>query len=177
MTIRIGNAPCSWGVEFADDPRNPSWQQVLKDCAEAGYRGIELGPIGFMPEDPGVLSDALAEHELSLIGGVVFRPFHDPSRWDEVEDSAIRTARSLHAGSSHRATFHVSVRAAKDMSLRPRVMRCSVMRRFRALTSGQLLSAELGTVSIAWPAVGPCVTTSPPFSLAKILTPCWPSAL
>ena len=23
--IKIGNAPCSWGVEFADDPRNPNW--------------------------------------------------------------------------------------------------------------------------------------------------------
>ena len=38
MTIRIGNAPCSWGVEFANDPRNPDWQTVLKDCAAAGYR-------------------------------------------------------------------------------------------------------------------------------------------
>ena len=39
MTIRIGNAPCSWGVEFADDPRNPAWRSVLKDCADAlsGY--------------------------------------------------------------------------------------------------------------------------------------------
>ena len=89
MTIRIGNAPCSWGVEFADDPRNPTWKQVLQDCAEAGYRGIELGPIGFMPEDPDVLGDALAEHDLSLIGGVVFRPFHDPSKWDEARDAAL----------------------------------------------------------------------------------------
>ena len=64
MTIRIGNAPCSWGVEFADDPRNPPWRQVLGDCAAAGYTGIELGPIGFMPEDPAVLGEALAEHGL-----------------------------------------------------------------------------------------------------------------
>jgi len=45
MSIKIGNAPCSWGVEFADDPRNPSWRQVLKENAEAGYSGIELGPV------------------------------------------------------------------------------------------------------------------------------------
>jgi inosose dehydratase len=32
---------------------------VLKDNAEAGYTGIELGPVGFMPEDP-PLADALA---------------------------------------------------------------------------------------------------------------------
>jgi len=102
MTIRIGNAPCSWGVEFADDPRNPAWRQVLADCAAAGYRGIELGPVGFMPEDPGVLGEALAANDLELIGGVVFRPFHDPSKWDEVQDAAQRTCKALVAhGARH----------------------------------------------------------------------------
>ena len=102
MTIRIGNAPCSWGVEFADDPRNPSWQSVLKDCADAGYQGIELGPIGFMPEDPAILSDALAERGLDLIGGVVFRPFHDPKAWADVLDASLRTCRALKAhGAKH----------------------------------------------------------------------------
>ncbi|MCX7888937.1 MAG: sugar phosphate isomerase/epimerase [Rhodobacteraceae bacterium] len=95
MAIRIGNAPCSWGVEFAGDPRNPDWRTVLRECAEAGYRGIELGPIGFMPEDPGQLAEALDRHDLALTGGVVFRPFHDPAAWDEVMGAAIRTCRSL----------------------------------------------------------------------------------
>jgi inosose dehydratase len=100
--IRIGNAPCSWGVEFAGDPRNPTWQQVLQDCAAAGYKGIELGPIGFMPEDPAILSEALAENDLTLIGGVVFRPFHDPAKWDEVMDAATRTCKALVAhGAQH----------------------------------------------------------------------------
>ena len=102
MTIKIGNAPCSWGVEFADDPRNPSWVRVLDECRVAGYDGIELGPIGFMPEDPAVLGDALAARDLQLIGGVFFRPFHDPSKWDEVRDAAIRTCKSLLAhGAKH----------------------------------------------------------------------------
>ncbi|KII12648.1 sugar phosphate isomerase/epimerase [Phaeobacter sp. S60] len=97
MTIRIGNAPCSWGVEFAQDPRNPDWRSVLKDCAEAGYKGIELGPVGYMPEDPAILRDALAEHDLELIGGVVFRAFHDPDQWDDVLDGAHRTCKALKA--------------------------------------------------------------------------------
>lgn len=102
MSIRIGNAPCSWGVEFAGDPRNPTWQTVLAECAAAGYRGIELGPIGFMPEDPALLADGLSQHGLTLIGGVVFRPFHDPAAWDEVMDAAVRTCRALKAhGAEH----------------------------------------------------------------------------
>ena len=97
MSIRIGNAPCSWGVEFADDPRNPYWRNVLRECTEAGYEGIELGPVGFMPEDPVELSEALDEFNLELIGGVVFRAFHDPDQWEDVLDGAIRTCRALKA--------------------------------------------------------------------------------
>lgn len=102
MNIRIGNAPCSWGVEFANDPRNPSWLHVLDECRDAGYRGIELGPVGFMPEDVTILADALSERDLELIGGVVFRPFHDPGKWDAVLDGAVRTATALRAhGARH----------------------------------------------------------------------------
>ena len=102
MAIRTGNAPCSWGVEFAQDARNPTWRSVLKDCSDAGYKGIELGPVGFMPEDPAILGDALDEHELELIGGVVFRAFHDPDAWDDVMDGAVRTCKALSAhGARH----------------------------------------------------------------------------
>ncbi len=100
--LHIGNAPCSWGIEFADDPRNPPWRKVLSDCAEAGYRGIELGPVGYMPEDPARLGEALAEFGLSLTGGVVFRPFHDAAQWDQVWDGAMRTCKALVAhGARH----------------------------------------------------------------------------
>ncbi len=102
MSIRIGNAPCSWGVEFPEDPRNPPWEKVLADCAAAGYAGIELGPVGYMPEDPATLAEALARHDLELIGGVVFRAFHDPAQWDDVMDGAVRTCRALSAhGARH----------------------------------------------------------------------------
>ncbi len=102
MSIRIGNAPCSWGVEFPDDPGNPPWRRVLKECAQAGYTGIELGPVGFMPEDPDILTEALDEHGLDLIGGVVFRAFHDPHQWDNVLDGAVRTCKALVAhGAQH----------------------------------------------------------------------------
>ncbi|MEY1554313.1 sugar phosphate isomerase/epimerase family protein [Yoonia sp. R2331] len=102
MTITIGNAPCSWGVEFADDPRNPAWREVLRQCQQAGYTGIELGPVGFMPEDPVELGEALSEFGQTLIGGVVFRPFHDAGAWDDVMDGSVRTCKALVAhGAQH----------------------------------------------------------------------------
>lgn len=102
MTIRIGNAPCSWGIEFPSDPSYPTWQSVLSQCAGAGYKGIELGPIGYMPEEPEVLREELVKNDLEIIGGVVFRPFHDPDKWDEVIDASRRTCQALVAhGAEH----------------------------------------------------------------------------
>jgi inosose dehydratase len=97
MELSIGNAPCSWGVEFADDPRNPPWTRVLDETRAAGYRGIELGPLGYMPEDPAILKPALAERGLTLIGAVLFRPFHDGTKWEQVKDATYRTCRALTA--------------------------------------------------------------------------------
>lgn len=115
MTIRIGNAPCSWGIEFASHPSYPFWETVLDQCAAAGYRGIELGPIGFMPEDPHILAPALAKRDLELIGGVLFRPFHDPAKWDELMEAALRTCEALVAhGARHLVLIDsISPRRAK----------------------------------------------------------------
>ncbi len=125
--IKIGNAPCSWGVEFADDPRNPTWRKVIEENFQAGFNGIELGPVGFMPEDPKILSEVLDEFEQELIGGVVFRPFHDPRQWDYVLDGAIRTCKSLNAhGAEHLVLID---------SISPR----------RAPTAGRFDEAELMT--------------------------------
>jgi len=109
MHLSIGNAPCSWGVEFADDPRNPTWTHVLDEARAAGYTGIELGPLGFMPEDPAILGPALAERNLTLIGGVLFRPFHDPAQWAQVRDAATRTCRALTAHNAKRLVLIDSI--------------------------------------------------------------------
>lgn len=95
MAIKIGNAPCSWGVEFGDDPRNPSWESVLDDAKTAGYRGMELGPLGFLPEGSDELSEAMNSRGLELTAAVMFRPLHDPNAFDEVIDVTHRTCRSL----------------------------------------------------------------------------------
>ena len=107
--IKIGNAPCSWGVEFANDSRNPDWRHVLKANAEAGFTGTELGPVGYMPEDPGILAEALAEYNQELIGGGIFRAFHDPDAWEDVMDGSIRTCKALAAHDATRLVIIDSI--------------------------------------------------------------------
>ena len=109
MALPIGTAPCSWGVEFPDSPANPPWERVLDETHAVGYRGIELGPVGYMPEDPARLGDALGRRDLVLIGGVVFRPFHDPEQWDEVLDGVHRTCKALNAHGAERLVFIDSI--------------------------------------------------------------------
>jgi inosose dehydratase len=48
-----------------------------------------------MPENPQVLAEALEDCGLTLIGGVVYRPFHDPDKWMDVVDGAERTCKAL----------------------------------------------------------------------------------
>jgi inosose dehydratase len=62
-----------------------------------------------MPEDPAVLGPALAEHGLSLIGGVVFQPFHDPDKWDAVLDASRRTCVALSAHGARRIVLIDSI--------------------------------------------------------------------
>lgn len=146
MTLRIGNAPCSWGVEFADDPRNPPWRDVLAQCAAAGYAGIELGPVGYMPADREVLAEALDAHALSLIGGVVFRPFHDPGLWRDVMDAAVATCRTLvHLGARHLVLIDsISPRRAPTAG-RPREAEPMDAAEWAGLRSRIAQVAEMGT--------------------------------
>ena len=52
MSINLANAPVSWGVDYAEDPKNPPWEKVMTEIADAGYRHTELGPYGYYPTDP-----------------------------------------------------------------------------------------------------------------------------
>jgi len=51
---------------------------VLSEAAQAGYRGIELGPYGYLPLNVDELGGALAENGLHLIAGTIFDNLVDP---------------------------------------------------------------------------------------------------
>jgi len=74
--LRLGTAPDSWGVWFAQDAHQVSWKQYLDDVANAGYVWTELGPQGFLPQDPQQLRDELDQRGLKVCGGTVFAGLH-----------------------------------------------------------------------------------------------------
>jgi inosose dehydratase len=73
----------SWGVDFAG-PGNPPWTEVLDGIAAAGLGWLELGPVGFLPREPGATAAALAQRGLAAVGTFVFADFHRPAATGEV---------------------------------------------------------------------------------------------
>ena len=103
MTIRIANAPCSWGaLEFDLAAPAPGYVEVLDEMAATGYAGTELGDFGFMPTDPGRLRGELARRGLALLAAFVPVALADPAAQAAGAEVAVRTARLLAAASDAR---------------------------------------------------------------------------
>src|SRR5207237_3728330 len=87
--ISIENAPVSYAAfeRTIGLPGVPTAEAVLTAVAEAGYDGIDLGPVGYLGRGDG-LRRALTAHRLGLAGGYVELPFSDPARlrdaWSEL---------------------------------------------------------------------------------------------
>jgi inosose dehydratase len=96
----IGNAPCSWGINYPTG-NSFSWQDYLDEVAAAGYRGTELGPFGFLPKDPLVLGEELGRRDLTLIGATHVHTFGDPGS-APVLMTTLRELASLLAGQGAR---------------------------------------------------------------------------
>lgn len=99
--MRLATGPVSWGVDFADSAGNPPWNEVLDGVGRAGFAWTELGPLGYLPEDPERLLEALARRDLQVAGSFIFEPLHDGLRLAEVLETTRRTC-GLIAGAGGR---------------------------------------------------------------------------
>jgi inosose dehydratase len=94
MSIRVGNAPVSWGVYEADRP-NPPFGRILDEIARAGYEGTELGPYGYLPTEPDALGRELNARRLGLGSSFVALPLEEASRRAASVAHALNVARLL----------------------------------------------------------------------------------
>jgi inosose dehydratase len=72
LSIKISGAPCCWGVDDPKNPYLPPWERVLNEASQAGYKGIELGPYGYIPMDIERVKAELAKNDLTIIAGTIF---------------------------------------------------------------------------------------------------------
>ena len=93
--MRIGTAPASWGVWFADDPKQPPWPRYLDEVVEAGYRWIELGPYGYLPTEVPALQAELASRRLQVSAGQVTEALEGPAVWPALQEKVRRVGELL----------------------------------------------------------------------------------
>lgn len=84
MNWKISGAPGAWGVEDPANPNNPTYERVLNDTKEAGYKGLELGPYGFMPLEEDKLSEELKQRELNIVAGTIYDDLIDEDNFSSV---------------------------------------------------------------------------------------------
>ena len=96
MTRRLllGSCPDSWGVWFADDPRQPPWERFLDELSAVGYEWLELGPYGYLPTDPARLRDELARRGLRVAAGSMHGEsgLHREGDWAAIEAKTRKVA-------------------------------------------------------------------------------------
>ena len=94
--LTLGTAPDSWGVWFPEDAHQVTWRQYLDELPRAGYTWTELGPQGFLPQDPSQLRDELDQRGLKVSGGTVFAGLHKGKEaLDKAKEDFGREARLL----------------------------------------------------------------------------------
>jgi inosose dehydratase len=88
LAERLAGAPISWGAcEVPGWGVMPAPEDVLREMSELGLRGTELGPPGFLPDDPEALAEALDRHGLALVGGFVPLVLHEPGLDQALEET------------------------------------------------------------------------------------------
>jgi inosose dehydratase len=93
--MRLATGPVTWGVDFADEPANPPWELVLDEIAASGLDALELGPIGYLPEEPEALRHALGSRGLAAVGSFVFDDFSGVAADGDLDATVLRACRAI----------------------------------------------------------------------------------
>lgn len=148
--IRIGNAPCSWGVMGGFDPATfPPYDQVLDEISTTGYEGTELGDWGFLPTDVDELKHALKARELAMLGALVPIRLADASEHGRGRDAALKTASLLAAcatpGEARPFVILADANGTNDM----RTKNAGRIRREHGLTDDEWKTFARGATEVA----------------------------
>ncbi|MEV0341367.1 TIM barrel protein [Nocardia sp. NPDC050713] len=115
--LRIAAAPISWGVCEV-----PGWghvleaEAVLAEMARLGITATELGPPGYLPDDPAVLRALLDGFGIRAVGGFLALPLH---RAPEDALAAARRAATLFAATGAEVLVLAAATGSDGYDARP----------------------------------------------------------
>ena len=101
MDVKVGSAPNSWGVWFADDEKQMHWSRFLDEIAAAGFEYTELGPYGYLPTDFDTLKNELDKRQLKVSGTFVMDSLADPAAWPNLERQLLGAGELLQKLDAH----------------------------------------------------------------------------
>jgi inosose dehydratase len=144
--VKVGSAPDSWGVWFANDEQQTPWERFLDEVAAAGYTRIELGPYGYLPVDPTRLKEELDKRGLEVTAGTSFEHLHRPDSWDSTWEDISATAELAAAvGAKHLVVMPSMWRGDNGEVVEPRLDHEGQARHGRQVTElGRRIAAEYG---------------------------------
>jgi len=150
-TIRIANAPCSWGaLEFEGMVGDViGYRQMLDELRDTGYTGTELGDWGFMPAEPTALRAELERRGLAMVGAFVPVALkHIEAHTDGAAD-AVKVARLLAAVAEQGGTPPLIVLADANGSDPARTMHAGRVTPDLGLSAAQWRSFAQGAELVA----------------------------
>jgi inosose dehydratase len=163
---RIAGAPISWGAcEVPGWGLMPDPQTVLAEMVSLGLAGTELGPPGFLGDDPEAIRAQLERHGLRFIGGFTPLVLHEP----DLDVAGARRALSLLAHAGAEVAVIAAVQDAAWSPPRPLTDEGwgHVATNARAL---QTLAQEYGLIFALHPHVGTLIETDAQVQRALAVT-------
>ena len=107
--MRVGNAPCSWGILEFEEAKAESigYSQMLDELAETGYTGTELGDWGYMPSESTALKGELGKRGVAMLGAFVPVALKNESAHESGVTVAVRTAKLIASVATEQKPFLV----------------------------------------------------------------------
>jgi inosose dehydratase len=153
--MRVAGAPISWGVCEA-----PDWgyelppDRVLGEMRELGLRATELGPTGYLGQQPSDVRTLLGRYGLRLVGGFLPVPMHLPT---EADLAAARAAIATLAAAGSEVVVLAARSADGSYDRKVRLTEADWTALLSTLDGLREVAAEHGLVATLHPHVGTAI--------------------
>ncbi len=94
LYLKIGNAPCSWGIYY---PKNNSlrYDKYIMKISAIGYQYTELGPLGYFNDEISIIKDHLNKNNIHISGATHVHSFANLSNFNELKSNINKISKIL----------------------------------------------------------------------------------